>query len=70
MRKDEIAELEDARAMLEKYGDQIMRQCKLSAQDLADLEKSLEGQSLLCGPKTELDLRRILQDVKESGNSD
>ena len=70
MRKEEMGELEEARAMLEKYGDQIMRQCKLSAQDLADLEKSLEGQSMLLGPKTELDFQVILRDIKESGNSD
>jgi hypothetical protein len=70
MNEDDTAELEEARAMLEKYGDQIMRQNRLSAQDIADLEKSLEGQSLLFGPKTELDFQRILRDIKESGNGD
>ncbi|MEN9866341.1 MAG: hypothetical protein RL748_1931 [Pseudomonadota bacterium] len=70
MNEDEEAELAEARAMLEKYADQMLRQNKLSAQDLAELEESLAGQSMLFGPKTELDLQRILRDIKESEDGD
>jgi hypothetical protein len=48
----------------------MLRQNKLSAQDLAELEESLAGQSMLFGPKTELDLQRILRDIKESEDGD
>lgn len=69
MRKEEIAELEEARAMLEKNKEQMRKQYTVS-QPNKELDKLLEGQSLLLGPTTELGLRRILRDIKESGNGD
>ena len=69
MNEDEIAELEEARAILERNKEHMRKQYTVNKPDKA-LDKLLEGQSMLLGPKTELDLRRILQDIKESGNSD
>jgi len=64
------AELAEARAMLEKCGDQMLKQLELSPEDLAALEESLGQQSKLFGPNTELSYQRMLRDIKESGNGD
>ena len=69
MRKEEIAELEEARAMLEKNKEQMRKQYTGNKPN-KELDKLLEDQSMLLGPKTELGLRRILRDIKESGNGD
>ena len=69
MNEDEIAELEEARAMLERNKEQMRKQYTVKKPNKA-LDKLLEGQSMLLGPKTELDFQRILRDIKESGNSD
>ena len=69
MHKEEIAELEEARAMLEKNKEQMRRQYTVSKPN-KDLDKLQEDESMLLGPKTELGLRRILRDIKESGNGD
>jgi hypothetical protein len=69
MRKEEIAELEEARAMLERNKEQMRKQYTINKPNEA-LDKLLEGQSMLLGPKTELGLRRILRDIKASGNDD
>ncbi len=69
MRKEEIAELEEARAMLEKNKEQMRKQYSVTKPN-KELDKLIEDQSMLLGPKTELSLRRILRDIKESGNGD
>lgn len=69
MRKAEIVELEEARAMLERNKEQMRKQYTVNKPN-KELDKLLEGQSMLLGPKTELSLRRILRDIKESGNGD
>lgn len=69
MRKEEIAELKEARAMLEKNKEQMRRQYTVS-QPNKELDKLLGDQSLLLGSKTELGLGRVLRDIKESGNGD
>lgn len=68
MNEDTDAEMAEMRAMLEKNAEKMMRENKLSAQDLAALEEALAGEAMLFGPKTELDFYKILQDIKESGN--
>ncbi len=67
---DDLMSDEEAMAMLERCKDQIMLESQLKPQDAADLEAALEGEVMLCGPQTELAYRRMLRDIKESGNGD
>ena len=67
MNNDDDAEIEEARAMLEKNREQMRKQYTVSKPN-KEQDKLLEGESMLLGPKTELGLRRILRDIKESGN--
>lgn len=69
MNKDEEAEMAEARAMLERNKARIIKQYVID-EATAELEALPEGQSMLNGPTTELELRRILRDIKESGNGD
>jgi hypothetical protein len=69
MNKDEEAEMAEARAMLERNRARIAKQYAIDAATFA-LEALPEGQSMLNGPTTELELRRILRDIKESGDGD
>ncbi len=66
----EIMSEDEAMAILEKCKDQMLKQYDIN--DLADPDaNALAGaHSMLAGPKTELGFRRILRDIKESGNDD
>ncbi len=69
MNKDEATEMAEARAMLEKNKARILKQYAI-ADAAAELEALPEGQVMLNGPTTELELRRIRRDIKEAGNGD
>jgi hypothetical protein len=55
---------------LEKYKDQIQKECQMSQEATAELDKLVEGQSLIFGAKDELSFRRVLRDIRESGEDD
>lgn len=67
MNYDDEAELNEARAMLEKYKDRMITHhaCDNGS---SEVDEALDDQVMLLGPKTELSLRRILRDIKESGS--
>ena len=68
--KPPMSEEDEARAMLEKYKDQIQKECQMSPEATAELDKLVEGQSLIFGAKDELSFRRMLRDIRESGEDD
>jgi hypothetical protein len=66
----EILSEAGARAILEECKDQMLQQYDINgllAPESGDLSKAY---SMLAGPKTELGFRRILRDIKKSGNND
>jgi cellobiose-specific phosphotransferase system component IIB len=70
MNKIEQAELDEARARLERNKALMLKQYTAAESD-PELDALLEDADvLLCGPQTELSCRRMLRDIKASGYGD
>jgi hypothetical protein len=61
---------EDALALLEKYKVTMLKQYDINGALAPGAVDTEEGLSMLAGPKTELGLRRILKEIKDSENDD